>query len=103
MSICLSSLAALIPPREHWRLYGEFAEDAAFFDIETDGREHQRPTVVSVFARGDLQVFIQGRNLDQLVNREAQRHAPQDMDGLADNSIARPNHELLRPPLISYA
>ena len=40
---------------------------------------------------------------DQLVNREAQRHAAQDMDGLADNSIARPNHELLRPPLISYA
>jgi hypothetical protein len=25
------------------------------------------------------------------------------MDGLADNSVARPNHELLRPPLISYA
>jgi hypothetical protein len=24
-------------------------------------------------------------------------------DSLADNSIARPNHELLRPPLISYA
>ena len=40
---------------------------------------------------------------DQLVNREAQRNAAQDMDGLADHSIARPNHELLRPPLISYA
>ncbi len=65
----LAALAALFPPREHWRLYDAFAERAAFFDIETDGKEHLRPTVVSVFDSQGLHVFIQGRNLDALPER----------------------------------
>jgi uncharacterized protein YprB with RNaseH-like and TPR domain len=62
----LPLLARLIPVREHWRLYGEFAEEAVFFDIEMDGRQHQRPTVVSLFDRDGLHVFIQDRNLEAL-------------------------------------
>jgi uncharacterized protein YprB with RNaseH-like and TPR domain len=62
----LVRLARLIPAREHWRLYGEFSNEAVFFDIEMDGREHQRPTVVSLFDRDGLHVFIQDRNLDAL-------------------------------------
>jgi hypothetical protein len=62
----LARLAQLVPAREHWRLYGDFADEAVFFDIEMDGRENGRPTVVSLFDREGLHVFIQDRNLDAL-------------------------------------
>jgi len=62
----LKRLAALFPPREHWRLYGDFWGEAVFFDIETDGQLHQRPTAVSLYSREGLEVFIQGRNLGAL-------------------------------------
>jgi hypothetical protein len=62
----LAGLAALLPPREHWRLYAEFASEAVYFDIETDGQEAQRPTVVSLFDADGLHVFIQGRNMEAL-------------------------------------
>jgi uncharacterized protein len=62
----LGQLAALLPPREHWRLYPEFAHDAVYFDIETDGRAEQRPTVVSLFDADGLHVFIEGRNMEAL-------------------------------------
>ncbi len=67
----LAGLAKLIPPREHWRLYDAFSERAAFFDIETDGREGLHPTVVSVFDAEGLHVFIQGRNMEALPARLA--------------------------------
>lgn len=69
----LPKLASLLPEREHWRLYPEFSEEAAFFDVEADG-PHGYPTVVSVFDSTGLRVFIQGRNLDELpeaLNRRA--------------------------------
>jgi len=62
----LWGLAKLLPPREHWRLYGEFSEQAVFFDIETDGVTNLRPTVVSLLDRTGLRVFIDGRNMEQL-------------------------------------
>lgn len=62
----LAELAKLLPPREHWRLYGQFAQDAVFFDIETDGKTENVPTVVSLFDADGLQVFIAGRNMDEL-------------------------------------
>lgn len=62
----LRTLAALIPPRELWRLYPEFAEDAVFFDIETDAATNAQPTVVSLFHSGGLELFIQGRNMDDV-------------------------------------
>lgn len=62
----LSRLAALLPPREHWRLYPLFLDQAVFFDIETDGAVSGRPTVVSLFDRSGLHVFVQGRNLTAL-------------------------------------
>ncbi|MGQ0506588.1 MAG: ribonuclease H-like domain-containing protein, partial [Myxococcaceae bacterium] len=65
----LAALSKLIPPREHWRLYDMFPEEAAFFDIETDGKEHLRPTVVSVFDQEGLHVFIKDRNMDELPAR----------------------------------
>ena len=62
----LPALAKLLPPREHWRLYAEFAEQAVFFDIETDGVTNLRPTVVSLLDRTGLRVFIDGRNMEEL-------------------------------------
>ena len=62
----LAELAKLLPPREHWRLFSEFADDAVYFDIETDGRAEQKPTVVSLFDQDGLHIFIAGRNMDEL-------------------------------------
>jgi uncharacterized protein len=62
----LGHLAELLPTREHWRLYPAFLDEAVFLDIETDGAVNGRPTVVSLFDRRGLHVFIQGRNLDEL-------------------------------------
>ncbi len=62
----LAALSRLIPAREHWRLYNEFAEEAAFFDVETEGTLSPTPTVASVFDREGLHVFIRDHNLDRL-------------------------------------
>lgn len=62
----LARLAELLPPREHWRLYPAFLDEAVFLDIETDGVVYGRPTVVSLFDAQGLHVFIQGRNLGEL-------------------------------------
>jgi uncharacterized protein YprB with RNaseH-like and TPR domain len=62
----LATLAKMLPPREHWRLYRAFEKDAVFFDIEADGPPSQSPTVVSLFHEGGIEVFIEGRNLHQL-------------------------------------
>jgi uncharacterized protein YprB with RNaseH-like and TPR domain len=63
----LAALASLFPQREHWRLYPSFADDAVYFDIETDGKLEQKPTVVSLYSpQHGLEVFLQGRNLDEL-------------------------------------
>jgi len=69
----LAALSALFPPREHWRLYREFAREAVFFDIETDGKEQQFPTVVSLFDSAGLHVFLLGRNMDELPEAMAAR------------------------------
>jgi uncharacterized protein YprB with RNaseH-like and TPR domain len=62
----LVTLASLLPPREHWRLYPTFVEQAVFLDIETDGQVNGRPTVVGLLDRLGLHVFVQGRNLGGL-------------------------------------
>ncbi|QRN92831.1 ribonuclease H-like domain-containing protein [Archangium violaceum] len=69
----LKGLAAMVPQREHWRLYPEFARDAVYFDIETDGAQEQNPTVVALFDEAGLRVFIQGRNMDDLPEAMAER------------------------------
>jgi hypothetical protein len=65
----LAELAALVPAREHWRLYGHFVDEAAFFDIEADGDEV--PTVVGVMDREGVATFRRGHSLSQLPARLA--------------------------------
>lgn len=63
----LAGLATLVSPKEHWRLYGHFADSAAFFDIEADGDEV--PTVVGVMDREGVATFRRGHSLQQLPER----------------------------------
>ncbi|MFZ5788176.1 MAG: ribonuclease H-like domain-containing protein [Acidobacteriota bacterium] len=65
----LPELAALVPAREHWRLYGHFVDDAAFFDIEADGDD--QPTMVGVMDREGIASFRRGHSLQQLPARLA--------------------------------
>jgi uncharacterized protein YprB with RNaseH-like and TPR domain len=65
----LAALAALVPAREHWRLYGHFVEQTAFFDIEADGDDV--PTVVGVMDGHGVATFRRGHSLHQLPERLA--------------------------------
>jgi uncharacterized protein YprB with RNaseH-like and TPR domain len=65
----LGTLASLVSPREHWRLYGHFLEEAAFFDIEADGENV--PTVVGVMDREGLATFRRDTDLQKLPARLA--------------------------------
>lgn len=65
----LAELAQLVPVREHWRLYGHFIDEAAFFDIEADA-EHE-PTVVGVMDRQGVATFRRQHSLDALPERLA--------------------------------
>jgi uncharacterized protein len=55
------ALAARLPRNERWRLYGAFAEDAAFLDVEADG---DRLTCVGILDRHGPRLFLAGRDLD---------------------------------------
>lgn len=65
----LPALANLVSPKEHWRLYPHFIEQAAFFDIEADGDEV--PTVVGVMDREGVATFRRGVSFEQLPARLA--------------------------------
>ncbi|MGV3622903.1 MAG: ribonuclease H-like domain-containing protein [Archangium sp.] len=65
----LTRLSKLVPAKEHWRLYGHFAEHAAFFDIEADGDD--QPTVVGVMDGEGIATFRRGHSLQQLPPRLA--------------------------------
>ena len=57
----------LLPPREAWRLYPEFADRAVFLDIETTGLSgyYDEVTVIGALSQDGLALFVQGMNLDQ--------------------------------------
>jgi uncharacterized protein YprB with RNaseH-like and TPR domain len=57
----------VLPRRESWRLYPEFAHQALFLDIETTGLSAycDDVTLIGVFGGGELSLFIKGVNLDE--------------------------------------
>ncbi len=65
----LRTLGKLVRPREHWRLFGEFESEGLFLDVEAEGRQAHTPSVVGVYDRGGLGVFVRGRNLQELPDR----------------------------------
>jgi len=60
--------ARRLPEREHWRLYPEFAAEAAFLDIETTGLSPYDGivTVTSVHGAGQVRSFVAGEDLEEL-------------------------------------
>jgi len=59
--------AGLLPGKESWRLYPEFAREAVFLDIETTGLSpsYHEVTVIGAMAHGKLSLFINGLNLQR--------------------------------------
>jgi uncharacterized protein YprB with RNaseH-like and TPR domain len=59
-------VAALLPAREHWRLYAAFAADAAYLDIETsdDVIGHAGISAIGVLDAHGPRQFLAGRDLD---------------------------------------
>ncbi|MDZ7620266.1 MAG: ribonuclease H-like domain-containing protein [Patescibacteria group bacterium] len=57
----------LLPSRETWRLYPEFAGQVLFLDIETTGLSphYDRVTTIGALGGGKLALFIDGINLEQ--------------------------------------
>ena len=66
------------PSGEVWRLYGNFREDAAFFDIETTGLDSARNnvTTVSVTRGGETTTLVRGEGLTAPALRELFFDAP---------------------------
>ena len=56
-----------LPARERWRLYSEFADRAAFFDIETTGLspDYDKVTAIGLQDSQSFRTFVQGQNLDE--------------------------------------
>jgi uncharacterized protein len=57
----------LLPSKEAWRLYPEFADQAVFLDIETTGLSayYDEVTLIGAFGGGKLALFVNGMNLEQ--------------------------------------
>ncbi len=55
-------LAAMLPRTERWRLYGVFARDAAFLDIETDG---DALTAIGILDARGPRILLAGRDLER--------------------------------------
>lgn len=55
-------LAALLPRRERWRLFGAFGGETGYLDVETDGGDEI--TAVGVLDRNGPRLFLRGRDLE---------------------------------------
>lgn len=54
-----------LPPREQWRLYGDFHDSCAFVDIETTGDSLQDIiTTIALFDGESVRHYVHGQNLE---------------------------------------
>jgi uncharacterized protein YprB with RNaseH-like and TPR domain len=60
----LAAVASVLPGREHWRLFGAFAERAVYLDIETDFEDGV--TAIGLLDATGPRVLLAGRDLDAL-------------------------------------
>jgi hypothetical protein len=65
-----SWFTANLPVSESWRLYGEFAEQVGYLDIETTGlgARGDHITTIALYGRGELRTYVWGDNLDDFEN-----------------------------------
>src|SRR5579872_4805121 len=66
-------LAALLPDSEHWRLFHEFGEDAAYLDIETGDDDWGRAFIsaIGIWDSDGPHLLLAGRDLDRFVTLAA--------------------------------
>ncbi|MBZ0221109.1 MAG: ribonuclease H-like domain-containing protein [Candidatus Methylomirabilis sp.] len=57
----------LLPPKESWRIFSDFRDDAAYIDIETNGYvgSHGYITAISLYDGKRVRYYIRGENLDE--------------------------------------
>lgn len=59
-----ASLADMTPKGEHWRLFGDFRDDAKYLDIETDGLSRDAlVTVVTIHSKKETVTLTEGIDL----------------------------------------
>jgi len=66
----LEYLISAFPPREHWRILGEYFSKATFFDIETTGLSwhYSHASVICAYHRGEIRTFVYGKDLDDFLD-----------------------------------
>jgi len=66
-------LARMLPPGEHWRMFDDFGDDAAYLDIETsdDVVGHAGVSAIGILDRRGPRIFLAGRDLDDFVDAAA--------------------------------
>lgn len=66
------ALSNMVPKPEHWRMFGNFRDDAAYLDIETDGLNRDSlVTVVTVHRKDGTYTLTHGFDLDSNTLSEA--------------------------------
>lgn len=91
-------LATLVPKSERWRLFSEFAAEAAYLDIETDGGD--TVTVIGILDARGPRVLIAGRDLDDFPEHAARWKLLVTFNGLSfDVPMLKRRFPGWRPPL----
>jgi uncharacterized protein YprB with RNaseH-like and TPR domain len=91
-------LATLIPKGERWRLFGAFASEAAYLDIETDGTD--TVTVIGIHDANGPRLLLARRDLDEFPEIAAGWKLLVTYNGISfDVPILRRRFRSWRPPL----
>jgi len=91
-------LATLLPKSERWRLFSEFAGDAAYLDIETDGGD--TVTVIGILDARGPRLLLSGRDLDDFPDLAAGWKLLVTYNGLSfDVPMLRRRFRSWRPPI----
>ena len=54
-------------PKDRWRILEHYLDQVSYFDIETDGLEHDAAiTTIACWHGGDVHLFVENENLDDL-------------------------------------
>ncbi|MBN1151115.1 ribonuclease H-like domain-containing protein [candidate division WOR-3 bacterium] len=57
-----------LPREQHWRFFKEFKDEIAYLDIETTGLSRtDSVTVASIYYKGKLDVYVNGINMEKMV------------------------------------
>ncbi len=90
------ALAAMLPRTERWRLYGVFAADAAFLDVETDG---DTLTAIGILDARGPRILLAGRDLESFPEETRGWKLLVTFNGLSfDVPVLRRAFRAWRPP-----